>query len=114
MPATFLPLWMKLTGTTDADMKKGFASSMAYIGITSLLTAFILSHLITFSMHYTGASGISAGLQTAFWAWLGIGATSIVTAGIMEPRSKMLLAITAGNRLVTMLVMGAILGAFMK
>ncbi len=45
MPSTFLTPWQKMTGVSDADMKKGFGKSMAVIGVFSLLTAYILAHL---------------------------------------------------------------------
>ena len=112
-PTTFLKPWQKMTGTSDADMKKNFGSSMVWIGVSSLITAYVLAHFIRYTEHVTYATGVTAGVQTALWIWLGIGLTTIVTAGAMESRDKMVMAITAGNRLVTLLVMGIIIGAFM-
>jgi Protein of unknown function (DUF1761) len=112
-PSVLLKPWMKMTGTTDADMKKSFGSSMAVIGVASLITAYVLAHFISYSSDVTGTTGVMAGLETALWAGLGLAVTSIITAGAMEPRDKMVMVITSGNRLVTLLVMGAILGAFM-
>lgn len=68
-PSTFLKPWLKITGTSDADMKKNFPTAMGYMVIAALLTAYILDHFIIYSAQATGATGISAGLQVAFWAW---------------------------------------------
>jgi hypothetical protein len=112
-PALFLNQWMKLTGTTQEKMKKKFAGAMVLMAIGALLTAYILAHFILYSEHFTGTAGVSAGLETAFWAWLGISLTTIVANGALEDRDPKLMVMYAGNRLVSLLVMGVILGLFM-
>jgi len=112
-PKAFLPMWQKMTGTSDSDMKKNFGSAMALMFIAALLTAYVLAHFMIYSGAYTGTQGISNGLMTAFWAWLGISLTTVITSTALESRDKMVMVITAGNRLVTLLVMGLILGLFM-
>ena len=111
-PSVFLKPWMKLVGADDTHMKKMFGSSMAYIAVASLLTAYILSHFVNYSAQATGASSVTAGLETAFWIWLGISATTIVANGALDTRKPMLMVIQAGNRLVTLLLMGLIIGLF--
>ena len=86
---------------------------MIFMGVGALLTAYILAHFMLYTHAYTGASGVMNGLQTAFWAWLGLSLTTTVAHGIMEPRDGMLMVINAANRLVTFLLMGLILGLFM-
>jgi len=114
MPATFMPAWMKLTGTTDEQLKARFPMGMAAIGVASLVTAYILAHFMVYTSYATGTTGVANGLETALWAWLGISATTVVSATVLEPRKPMYMVITAGNRLATLLVMGLILGLFMK
>jgi hypothetical protein len=113
-PATFLKPWQKMTGTTDADMKKNFGPAMILMFVAALLTAYILAHFMLYAERYTGTTGIMGGLSTAFWVWLGFSLTTIITSGALETRDRMVMVITAGNRLVTLLVMGIILGLFMK
>jgi len=112
-PTMFLNSWMKMTGTKDADMKKNFPVAMALMAVGALLTAYILAHFIAYTEQSTGTVGVAAGLQTAFWAWLGLSLTTVVAEGALENRSRMVMVINAGNRLVTLLVMGLILGLFM-
>jgi hypothetical protein len=112
-PTFFLRSWQKMTGTTDADMKKKFGTSMAYMAVIGLVGAYILAHFIAYTQQATGISGISAGLQTAFWAWLGFSVTTTIAHGSLEARDSKVMVINAGNRLVTFLVMGLIIGAFM-
>jgi len=112
-PAGFLKPWQKMTGTSDADMKKNFGPAMGYIAVASLLTAYIMAHFIQYAEAYNGTSGITAGVETALWLWLGLGVTTTIVNGAFESRSPMVMVIQAGNRLVTFVVMGLILGAFM-
>jgi len=112
-PTMFLKPWMKMTGTSDAQMKKNFPVAMVLMAIGALLTAYILAHFISYSEQATGTTGVAAGLATAFWAWLGLSLTTVVAEGALEPRDRMVMVINAGNRLVTLLVMGLILGLFM-
>jgi len=114
MPSTFMPAWQKLTGTSDAETKKNFPMAMAWIGVSSLITAYILAHFMVYTQSATGTAGVTNGIQTALWAWLGLCATTAVSAGAMESRGVNYYLITVGNRLVTLLVMGIILGLFMK
>lgn len=111
-PAFFLKQWQKITGADDASMKKKFGSSMGWIAVASLLTAYIMAHFISYTTQVTGVSGVAGGLETAFWLWLGISATTIIANGALDPRDSKLMAIQAGNRLVTLLLMGLIIGLF--
>ena len=111
-PSVFLKQWQKIVGADDAHMKKVFGSSMGYIAVASILTAYILAHFMVYAGNATGTTGVMGGLETAFWLWLGISLTTIVANGAMDPRPAKLMWIQAGNRLVTLLVMGAIIGLF--
>ena len=102
-----------MTGTSDADMKKNFAKAMVMMGVAALLTSYVLARFMLYSQQANGTSGIINGLETAFWAWLGFCLTTVVTSSALESRNPQVMLITAGNRLVTLLVMGLILGAFM-
>ncbi len=112
-PSMFLKSWMKITGTTEADMQRNMVKNMATIGVMSLVMAYVLAHFMNYASNSTGTTGIELGLTTAFWLWLGFALTSIVTTGTMETRDRKVLIITSGNLLVTMLLMGLILGWFM-
>jgi hypothetical protein len=112
-PKTFLPRWQKITGATDAHMKKSFGMAMAWNGIAALVTSYALAHLISYCDYATGASGISGGVETAFFAWVGLSLTTLIATSSLDPRDKFITVIQGGERLVTLLVMGIILGAFM-
>ena len=106
--------WKKIIGLKDADMKKAMGPAMGWMVVVSLLTAYVLDHFINYIHNFeTDISWVSAGFWAGFWVWLGFGLTTIIAHGVFEPRDKKVMWIHAGNRLVTLLVMGLILGYFL-
>ncbi len=112
-PATFLGPWKKMTGVTDEDMKKNFPRAMAYIAVASLLTAYILAHFMLYSEKFSGVSGVGA-VANRFLGLARFCGYHNRGNGALETRNPVLMVIYAGNRLVTLLVMGLILGLFMR
>lgn len=105
--------WMKLMGKTKESMKGFKSSDMARLyGIQfvgSLVMAYVLSHLLTFAMNYLGTSGISAGVQTGFWTWLGLVAPVTLTSVLWEGKSWNLYLLNNGYYLLLLCSMGSLL-----
>jgi hypothetical protein len=112
-PSFFLRQWQAMAGADDDHMKKTMPKAMVLFGINGLITAYVLAHLISYAATATGTTGITAGVQGAFWAWLGVSLTTVIANGGFDPRPAKMMVIQAGERLVTLLVMGAVLGYFM-
>ena len=104
--------WQKLVGLKDSDMQKGAGMAIAKAAVLSLLTAYVLSHLIYLSYSFYDLSWVQTGLTTAFWVWLGFVFTWQMMNGAFEQRPNKLVLINVSNQLVNLLVMGAILGYF--
>ncbi len=103
--------WMRLMGMDRESMGEGQNMGMLY-GIQfvgALIMAFVLAHTLTFAMAYLHTSGISAGLQTGFWNWIGLIAPVTVGMVLWEGKPWKLWAIIAGYWLVTLCAMGVIL-----
>lgn len=103
--------WMKIV-----KLKRGESSPvgpmLAMIAL-ALIQAFILAHFISYvSDFYYTYSGVSVGLLTAMWAYLGFVVPVLVSNTVFSKGSVDLLKINLGNQLVTLLAIGAILGAF--
>jgi len=112
-PNVFGKQWMKIIGLNDKEMKKRTSSAMLMLILAALITAYALSLFIVYFHSYDGGSWLVAGIDTSILAWAGISATTILAHGAFEPRDKKLMYINMGNRLVTLFVMGLIIGAFM-
>ena len=79
--------------------------------LASLVMAYVLAHVTFLSNDFFGGSFLSSALTTAFWLWLGFTAARFLTHDLFEGRPMKLTLLTAGNELVTVLVMALIIGA---
>lgn len=113
-PFLFGKQWGKALGISEKEMAKGRAKVMPILLLVSFLTAYILSLFIVYFQHYTSDSWMMSGLDTALLAWAGLAGTALVAHDVFDPRPKSKLYINLGNRLVTLVVMGLIIGAFLK
>ena len=100
--------WAKLIGIKHEDMRKTGNSGIAVSIVTSLVTAFILAHFVS----YAGDSNFGDGLVTGFWLWLGFVATMMASAYVFEGRSWKLWQINAGYWLVVLLINGGLLASW--
>ena len=109
--------WMALMGFTkesmDAAKAKGMAKSYAIMAIGSIFMSFVLAHAFVFASTYMQVTGVSAGLQTGFWNWLGFIAPVVVGDQLWGGKSWKLFPITAGYYLVSLCMMGVILAVWM-
>jgi Protein of unknown function (DUF1761) len=76
--------------------------------VTSLVLVYILAHFI----HYTKATTAIAGIQTAFWLWLGFIVTTQAATVIFELRPLGLYLLNIGYQLVGCALAGAILAVW--
>jgi hypothetical protein len=113
-PFLFGKQWGKALGVSEKEMANGRAKVMPVLLLVSFLTAYILSLFIVYFQHYTGDSWMMSGFDTAILAWVGLAGTALVAHDVFDPRPKSKLYINLGNRLVTLVVMGLIIGAFLK
>jgi hypothetical protein len=110
--------WMEGAGMTpemmeraksDPAMKRKMMRSYAIVFVLALVMAFVLAHSIIFAGAYLGVSGLSAGLQGAFWSWLGFVVPSTIGAVLWEGKSWKYWMIVVSHWLVLLLIMGVVL-----
>src|SRR5258706_5014894 len=105
--------WMKMVGMSKGcmkDMKPGDMGKLYGIQfVGSLFMAFILAHALVFASAYLGESGVSAGLQTGFWNWLGFVAPVTLTSVLWEGKSWKLWLLNNGYYLTLLCMMGVLL-----
>lgn len=106
----FGTIWIKLVHLDEAKMKQGAMKAMAWTVVLSLLTSYMMAHLIYMSHKFYNVSMLQAGITTAFWVWLGISMTNLVMQGLFEQRPGKLMLLNVGNQLVTLLAMGLVIG----
>jgi hypothetical protein len=105
--------WMNLAGLKKKDLEKDSWRPIYITVVLSILQAFILSHFVIYASYfYPDINSVVMGLITGFWAWVGFSLITTATNVMFYRRSNEEIKIGAGNTLVTLLVMGAIIGAF--
>lgn len=108
--------WMKERGFTKDSLQKAQKEMGMLYGlsfIVSLVTAYILSHVMTLSVSFFQYSPVSTRLTTAFWMWLGFVMPVQLTGTIFSDKKNWkLFGIDTGYQLVSLIAMGLVLGLF--
>jgi hypothetical protein len=107
-PVAFVKPWQELSGVTPESMKAGLGKAIGVDVVMSLVMAFAMANII-------GASGITDwvnGAIAGLWLWLGFVVATHLPLWAYENRPIKLAAINAGANLISMVLMGAILGGW--
>lgn len=101
--------WIKLA---KVNMKKNSSAAWPIIltFIVSFLTAYVLAHVTFLAHQYFANSFFQDAITTAFWLWLGFVAARFITHDAFEGRPFKLTFLNIMHELVTLLIMGAIIG----
>jgi hypothetical protein len=111
-PGVFGNTWQRLAGLDSDKAKKGMVGPMAATVIGAVLTAYILAHTAYLSHAFFKNSFFMDSVNTAFWLAIGISATTLLIHNSFEHKPWKLTAISIGNRIVSLIVMGAVIGLF--
>ncbi len=102
--------WQKLVKLKDEDMKSGAMKAMGLTFLASLVTAYVLAHVVFLSNKFFEDEFLYDSLFTAFWLWLGLTAARMLTHDLFEQRKTKLTLMNLGNEFVTIMVMGLTIG----
>lgn len=106
--------WMRERGLTAEALKKAQKEMGKLYGISfvvSLVTAYVLVHIMAMSMAFFNYPKFETGLLSAFWVWLGFMMPVQITGTIFSDKKNWkLFGIDTGYQLVSVLGMGAVLG----
>lgn len=102
--------WKRLSGVNVKEFEKQFPRLAPWIFVAALVTAYIVAHVMYLAHAFFGYTWLSTGVDTALWLWLGISATTLFIHQSMELKPAKLTLVSMGNRLLSLLAMGLILG----
>jgi hypothetical protein len=91
---------------------KNMGKSYGLMFAGSLFMAFVLSHATIFASTYLQVTGVSAGLMSGFFNWLGFVAPVTLGSVLWEGKSWKLWSLNNGYYLVTLMVMGSLLAVW--
>ncbi len=112
-PMLFGKKWMTLMGLTKEKMEDAKAEMGKTYGISfvlALVTAYVLSHVMTLSENFYQYSPMQTGLISAFWMWLGFIMPVQTTEVLFGGKKWELFAINTSYQLASLLAMGVVLG----
>ncbi|MEK9178617.1 MAG: DUF1761 domain-containing protein [Patescibacteria group bacterium] len=105
--------WMRLSGRTKESLEKEKKDMPKVYGISYLLalvTAYVLFHVMTLSLNFFNYAPLMTGLTSAFWMWLGFIMPVQLTGHLFGDKNWKLFGINTGYQLVSLLIMGLVLG----
>lgn len=106
--------WMKEKGYTADQLKKEQKKMGPFYGVSfvlSLVMAYVLTHVTVMGQAYFNTDFLFSGLTSAFWMWLGFVMPVMATGQIFGEKNWKLLGIDSGYQLVSLVAMGAVIGA---
>lgn len=102
--------WGPMTPEKMAEMQKKARPAYVITFVGALVMAYVLAHSIVFAGAFLNVTGVSAGLQAAFWSWLGFVAPVTIGTVLWDGKPWMLWVINASYYFVLLLAMGIVLG----
>ncbi|NTV31187.1 DUF1761 domain-containing protein [candidate division WWE3 bacterium] len=106
-PSLFGKQWNTLIDRNEGKSNNKILSYGVAAG-SSLLTSYVLAHMI----QLVDARTIASGIETGFWLWIGFIATTGATNYSFEGRSWQLFFIDQGYHLVGLILMGGVFGVW--
>ncbi len=110
-PPVFGKMWMKLARVDQKEAAKNGWRPIIISILVSFITAYVLAHAVYLANYYFGSSFLQDALTTAFWLWLGLIAARFITHDSFECRPLKLTVLNIAHEFVTLMIMGAIIGA---
>jgi hypothetical protein len=104
--------WMRLTGITEESMQKGAALPLIITFVVSFLTAAVLAGSAAIAQHFYNGNFFLNAVLTAVILWIGFTAARLITHDLFDRRPSSLTVLNLAHELVTVVVMGLIIGAF--
>lgn len=105
-PMLFGKQWQDLAKVTPEQVQAGLMPALIAEGIGDLIMAYVLARFIA---HY-GSNDLVGGAFIGFMAWLGFVATVFANQIFYERKPQQLVFINGGYMLVSLIVMGGIIG----
>ncbi len=102
--------WKKLTKIDDKKFKTDFPKIMPFFFLAALITAYVVAYVMYLYHSFFQNSWVSAGLETSLILWLGLSLTTLYVHSTMDQKPNQLTILSAGNRLLSILAMGLIVG----
>lgn len=105
--------FMRLMGMDQWSPERQAAEKkkMGKLYALQLVASLVMFYVLSLFIDQTGSTGISGGVTTALWTWLGF-VVPVQLGNAIWGGNMQLFYLAAGNMFLTLLAAGAIIGAF--
>jgi hypothetical protein len=110
MDGVFGKQWKKLAKIDTKRFEKEMPKVMPLMFAGALITAYVVAYFTFLYQNFFRTGWLGAGVVTSLILWLGVAATTVYIHNILDQRPSSLSAISLGNRLLSILAMGLIIG----
>lgn len=104
--------WMRLTGLTDETLRGSAVLPLIITFVVSFFTAAVLAGSAALAQHFYEGSFFLNVVLTSVILWIGFTAARMITHDLFERRNSSLTVLNLAHELVTVIVMGLVIGAF--
>lgn len=111
-PKVFGNYWMKVAKVTPGGEAKDAVKPILITLVVSFVSALVLAGSAAISQHFYGGNFLANTLITAVILWAGFTAARFITHDAFEGRPAGLTVLNCAHELVTLVVMGLIIGLF--
>ena len=111
-PKVFGNYWMKLAKVTPSGDEKDAVKPILITLVVSFVSALVLAGSAAISQHFYGGNFLANTLITAVILWAGFTASRFITHDAFDGRPAGLTVLNCAHELVTLVVMGLIIGLF--
>jgi divalent metal cation (Fe/Co/Zn/Cd) transporter len=110
--AVFGRRWRRLSGLSDADTQRGNTVRLVIVFVVSFFTAAVLAGSAAIAQHFYEGDFFVNAVLTSLILWIGFTAARLITHDLFDRRPSSLTVLNLAHELVTVVVMGIIIGAF--
>lgn len=111
-PKVFGNYWMKVAKVSPSGEAKDAVRPILITLVVSFISALVLAGSAAISQHFYGGNFLANTLITAVILWAGFTAARFITHDAFEGRPAGLTVLNCAHELVTLVVMGLIIGLF--
>ena len=111
-PKVFGNYWMKKSGVTPSGNSKDAIRPIVITLIVSFITAWVLAGASAIAWHFYGGSFLWSAIVTGVTLWAGFTAARFITHDAFEGRPTSLTVLNIAHELVTLVIMGLIIGVW--
>ncbi|CAN7193137.1 DUF1761 domain-containing protein [Arthrobacter sp. LjRoot14] len=111
-PRVFGNYWMRLAKVTPSGDARDAVKPILITLVVSFVSALVLAGSAAISQHFYGGNFLANTLITAVILWAGFTAARFITHDAFDGRPAGLTVLNCAHELVTLVVMGLIIGLF--